>query len=57
MQICEYADFVNISTKERENFNQAELNGLIRDLGLSKVLSELLTSRLKEKTCCRKKQM
>ena len=38
MQICEYADFVNISTKERENFNQAELNGLIRELGLSKVL-------------------
>ena len=27
-------DFVNISTKERENCNQAELNDLIRDLGL-----------------------
>ena len=37
-------DFVNISTKERENFNQAELNDLIRDLGLSKELLELLAS-------------
>lgn len=32
---------MNIYTEERENFNQAELNGLIRDLGLSKELSEL----------------
>ena len=31
-------DFVNISTKERENLNQAELNDLVRDLGLSKEL-------------------
>ena len=30
-------------------FNQAELNDLVRDLGLSKVNSELLASRLKEK--------
>ena len=28
-------DFVNISTKEREHFNQAETNDLIRALGLS----------------------
>ena len=31
-------DFVNVSTKERENFNQAELNDLIRDLGLLRVI-------------------
>ena len=47
-------DFVNISTKERENFNQAELNDLIRDIGLSKELSELLDSRLKEKNMLQK---
>ena len=41
-------DFVDTSTKERENFNQAELNDLVRDLGLSTELSELLASRLKE---------
>ena len=47
-------DFVNISTKERENSNQAELNDLIRDLGLPKELSELLASRLKEKNMLQK---
>ena len=31
-------DVMNVSTKERENFNQAELNDLIRDLGLSRVI-------------------
>ena len=40
---------MNISTKERENFNQAELNDLIRDL-----LSERLASRLKEKNMLQK---
>ena len=45
---------MNISTKELENFNQAEFNYLIRDLGLSKELSELLASRLKEKKMLRK---
>ena len=47
-------DFVDTSTKERENFNQAELNDLARDLGLSKELSELLVSRLKEKNILQK---
>ena len=47
-------DFMNLLTKERENFNQAELNCLIRDLGLSKELSELLASRLKEKNMLQK---
>ena len=42
-------DFVNISTKELECFNQAVLNGSIKDLGLQKELSELLASRRKEK--------
>ena len=32
---------MNIYTEERQKFNQAELNGLIRDLDLSKELSEL----------------
>ena len=41
-------DFVNISTKERQNFNQAELNDN------SKELSELLASRLKEKNMLQK---
>ena len=47
-------DFVDTSTKEHENFNQAELNDLVRDLGLSKELSELLASRLKEKNMLQK---
>lgn len=47
-------DFVDTSTKERGNFNQAELNDLVRDLGLSKELSELLASRLKEKNMLHK---
>lgn len=37
------------SSKEPECFNQAELNDLTRDLGLSKETSELLASRLNEK--------
>ncbi|XP_076031939.1 uncharacterized protein LOC143019842 [Oratosquilla oratoria] len=41
-------DFAGIST-EPETFSQAELNDLVRDLGLSKKLSELLASRLKDK--------
>lgn len=40
-------DFVDPLAKERDHFNQAELNDLVRDLGLSKVLSERLASRLK----------
>ena len=51
-----YTDFVNISKKECENFNQAELNDLIRDLSLSKDLSELLLSRLKEKNMLQKEK-
>ena len=47
-------DFLNMSTKERENFNLPGLNDLIRDLGLSKELSELLASRLKEKIMLQK---
>ena len=42
-------DFVDTSTKERENFNQAEFYDLVRDLGLSNQLSDLLASKLKEK--------
>lgn len=34
---------------DHSTFNQEELNDLVRDLGLSKELSELLSSRLKEK--------
>ncbi|XP_076057274.1 uncharacterized protein LOC143034813 [Oratosquilla oratoria] len=41
-------DFAGIST-EPETFSQAELNDLVRYLGLSKKLSELLASRLKDK--------
>ena len=47
-------DFANVSTKELENFNQAELNDLIRDLSLSKEFSELLASRIKEKNMLQK---
>lgn len=42
------SDFVGPSTAA-QNFNQHELNDLIRDLNLSKESSELLASRLKEK--------
>ncbi|KAK4321206.1 hypothetical protein Pmani_007978 [Petrolisthes manimaculis] len=42
------SDFGGIST-EQQTFSQAELNDLVRDLGLSKKLSELLASRLKDK--------
>ncbi|KAK3774889.1 hypothetical protein RRG08_007248 [Elysia crispata] len=42
------SDFELLST-ELQTFSQAELNDLVRDLGLSKKLSELLASRLKEK--------
>ena len=41
-------DFMNISTKECESFNQAELNDLIGALGLSQELLQLLASRLKD---------
>lgn len=41
-------DFVHTG-KEREQFSQVELNDLVRDLGLSKELAEVLASRLKEK--------
>jgi len=36
-------------TKEKGEFDQKELNDLVRELGLSKEGAELLTSRLKEK--------
>ena len=39
----------NMSTPQQ--FSQEELNDLIRDLKLSKLASELLASRLKEKKC------
>ncbi|KAK3796602.1 hypothetical protein RRG08_057850 [Elysia crispata] len=42
------SDFELLST-ELQTFRQAELNDLVRDLGLSKKLSELLALRLKEK--------
>lgn len=35
--------------REPETFSQAELSDLVQDLGLSKKLSELLSSRLKDK--------
>ena len=37
------------TSSSTSTFNQAELNDLVHDLGLSKVNSDLLTSRLKEK--------
>lgn len=40
--------------KARENFNQSELSDLVRDLGLPKEQSELLTSRLKEESMLHK---
>lgn len=42
-------NFVETSTKKRENFNQAETNDFVRDLSLSKELLELLASGHKEK--------
>ena len=45
---------MNISVKEHENFNQTELNDLIRGLRLSKELIELLASTLKEKNMLQK---
>lgn len=42
------SDFKGVST-EPQTFSHAELNDLVRDLGLSKKLSELLASRLKDK--------
>lgn len=47
-------DFVETSTKEREN-TQEKLNNLVRDLEISKELSEMLVSRLKRNSL-RKKQ-
>ena len=35
----------------QEQFNEMELNHLVRDLALSKELSEVLASRLNEKKC------
>ena len=35
----------------QEQFNQTQLNDLVRDLALSKELSEVLASRLNEKKC------
>ncbi len=43
------ADFVDVPTTEPKRFDQLELNDLVRDLGLSKELSELLASRLNDK--------
>ena len=40
------------SSSSPKLFTQGELSDLIRDLNLSKQASELLASRLKEKTCC-----
>lgn len=40
--------------KQCEQFNQLELNDLVRDLGLSKELAEVLASRLKEKNLLQK---
>ena len=40
------------SSSSPKQFTQQELNNLIRDLNLSKQGSELLASRLKEKTAC-----
>lgn len=40
---------------QSSKFDQAELNDLVRDLGLSKAGAELLASRLKEKRCLKKK--
>lgn len=51
-------DCVNSSITMNKNSAWAEFNDLIRDLSLSKELSELLTSRLKDKNnCCNMVQM
>ena len=42
---------------EPQLFDQAELNDLIRDLGLSKESSQLLGSRLKEKHLLRQRHL
>ena len=43
------ADFCEASTSEEPHFpNQKEMDDLIRDMGLTKENTELLTSRLKE---------
>ena len=39
------------SSSIQTQFNQSELSDLVRDLGLSKELSEVLASRLNEKNC------
>ncbi|KAI5696331.1 hypothetical protein M8J76_008968 [Diaphorina citri] len=44
---CE--EYSEENTSSPQQFNQLELNDLIRDLNLSKLASELLASRLKEK--------
>ena len=43
----EFKGFSSIQTQ----FNQSELSDLVRDLGLSKELSEVLASRVNEKNC------
>lgn len=51
-------DCVNSSITVNRNSAWAEFNVLIRDLSLSKELSELLISRLKDKNiCCKMVQM
>jgi len=39
------------NTSTPQQFTQAELNDLVRDLNLSKQAFELLASRLKERNC------
>ena len=43
------ADFPDVTSTGPQRFDQPELNDLVRDLGLSKELSELLASRLNSK--------
>ena len=43
------ADFPDVTSTGPQRFDQPELNDLVRDLGLSKELSELLASRLNDK--------
>lgn len=45
-------DWVNSSITVNRNSAWVEFNVLIRDLSLSKELSELLISRLKDKNIC-----
>ena len=43
------AEFPDVTSTGSQRFDQPELNDLVRDLGLSKKLSELLASRLNDK--------